>query len=231
MASRTRTRRGAQDQNASGSTATPEKIAALRVERLTIASLQDSYHPRNSEIRNHPLPDTPRWNALRRSLAHDYFDPIVLNVRNGFLVSGHLRLKLLTEMNFTHVDVSIVDYDEPTHIARMLAANRGFGEDNEAGQKEFLQELEDCTDFDFALAGFTDDEAAKMFEWEDTSHISENGSSNHASENGDNDGDFSNESGAASRWELVIAIQSQSELEALYNELSERGLTCRILTL
>lgn len=169
--SRQRRRRGQQSESNGQAV---ERIAALRVERKLIADLQEAFHPRNDEVRNHPAPGSPRWNALKASLEHDYFDPIVLNERNGFLVSGHLRLKLLTEMGFTHVDVSMVNYDEPTHIARMLAANRGMGDDVFSGQKEFLQELEDCDGFNIELAGFTEEEKLTMFEWEPDNEDSEN---------------------------------------------------------
>src|SRR4051794_30220498 len=96
-----------------------EKVAALRIERMAVAELQP--HPRNP--RKHPAVDSPAWEALKKSLGHDYFDPLVVNVRNGKLVSGHLRQKVMLALGFTHADVSVVDYDEPTHVARLIAAN------------------------------------------------------------------------------------------------------------
>ncbi len=43
------------------------------------------------------------------------------------LVSGHFRCKVLAHLGFTHADVSVVDYDEATHLARMIAANELLG--------------------------------------------------------------------------------------------------------
>lgn len=139
---------------------TTNSVAALRVDRMKLADLAP--HPRNHEIRNHPDPGTPRWETLKSSLAHDYFDPLVWNVRNGFLVSGHLRHKIMLEIGYKEADVVVVDYDEPTHIARMLAANRGIGVDDKQGQKSFFEELLSVTDFDFAITGFTESDIEQL---------------------------------------------------------------------
>ncbi len=90
---------------------------------------------------------------MRKSLAEDYFDPIVWNRRNGCLVSGHLRLKVFTELTFTHIDVVVVDYDESIHYARMIAANRILGEWEETILKSLASEIE-MAGIDAALAGY-----------------------------------------------------------------------------
>ena len=99
-------------------------------------------HPRNP--RSHAEPGSPIWEILRKSLEHNYFEPLVWNRQNGCLVSGHFRLKVMIEMGFTHVDVSVVEVDEPTHYAMMIAANRQLGE----WEKEMLAAL--ATDIDAA---------------------------------------------------------------------------------
>lgn len=123
--------------------------AALTVRTLELASLKP--HPRNP--RQHPEPGTAAWDTLRASLEHDYFDPLVHNERNGFLVSGHLRTKVLAAMGVTRVDCVIVDYDEPTHLARMIAANQQIGTWDDAALTAMLKECDDL-----ALAGFTDEQ-------------------------------------------------------------------------
>lgn len=130
-----------------------EKTASLIVERKSLAELHD--HPKNEEIRRHPEPGTPQWEVLKASLQHDYFDPVVWNKRNGRLVSGHLRKKLLLSMGFTHADVSVVDYDETTHLARMISANRGAGDDMVDGLHKALEGISKEDGFDFALTGFS----------------------------------------------------------------------------
>lgn len=117
---------------------TPDKVATLRVERMPLADLKP--HPRNP--RKHPAMDSPQWTALQTSLSHDYFDPLVWNCRNGMLVSGHLRHKVLLATGFTHADVSVVDYDEPTHYARLIAANSLLGEWEDAILASLARDLE-----------------------------------------------------------------------------------------
>lgn len=104
----------------------PEKHALLRIESRPLADLKP--HPENP--RKHPKPGSAEWKTLESSLAHDYFDPIVLNQRNGLLVSGHLRTKVLLSLGFTTADVAVVDYDEDTHRARLIAANAQAGKDD-----------------------------------------------------------------------------------------------------
>lgn len=127
--------------------------ATLRVERVALADLIP--HPRNPRV--HPAPGTPQWEALTASLAHDYFDPLVVNVRPGpnhmMLVSGHLRHKVLVASGYTHADVSVVDYDEATHLARLLAANHQQGDDLASAVQALVVELEEHH-LDTDLTGF-----------------------------------------------------------------------------
>ena len=131
----------------------------LRVARKALSDLR--HHPRNPRI--HPEAGTAEWEALKRSLEHDYFDPIVWNERNGFLVSGHLRHKVLTAEGYTHADVVIVDYDDPTHVAKMIAANRHQGEDDQDVLNSLFAELKAGMDGGLQLTGFTEDEITDLF--------------------------------------------------------------------
>jgi len=125
----------------------PAKAAALIVQRLSLVKLQP--HPMNP--RRHPEPGTDAWNILKKSLENDYFDPMVWNQRNGKLVSGHLRRKVLEASGYTEADCVVVDYDEPLHLARMVAANKGAGENDEVALAEILQGIGDIE-----LAGFAE---------------------------------------------------------------------------
>ena len=138
------------------------KVAALTIERRKLADLEE--HPRNEAIRQHPEPGSPEWEALRESLSHDYFDPMVLNTANGCLVSGHLRRKVMLAEGVEEADVVIVEYDEETHLARLLAANKAIGRDDVAGQKALF---EDLGKFGTGLTGFTQsdiDRVTKSFD-------------------------------------------------------------------
>ena len=119
------------------------KAAELTIERLPLADLEA--HPRNP--RTHPAPGSLEWETLRKSLEHDYFDPLVWNRRNGMLVSGHLRKKILEADGYTHADCVVVDYDEPTHLARMLAANRATGKNDLAALASLMDEFRQADAF------------------------------------------------------------------------------------
>jgi DNA modification methylase len=129
------------------------KSATLTVKRLPIAKLKP--HPRNP--RKHPEPGSAEWLTLKKSLESDYFDPIVLNKRNGLLVSGHLRTKILAESGYTEADCVIVDWTEPVHLARMIAANKVNGENDDQALAEIFKELT-ADDIDLDLTGFTAEE-------------------------------------------------------------------------
>lgn len=124
-----------------------ERIASIETARLPIEQIR--LHPRNP--RKHPEPGSPVWEILKRSLEHAYFEPLVWNRRNGCLVSGHFRLKVLTEMGYTQVDVSVVDLDEATHYALMIAANRMLGEWEEAILASLAKDIDEAG-LDAALA-------------------------------------------------------------------------------
>lgn len=136
-----------------------ETILELKVERLELGKLRP--HPKNP--RKHPKPGSPRWEMLRRSLEHDYFDPLVWNSRNGMLVSGHFRRSIMEAMKITQADVVVVDYDEPTHLARMIAANRQAGEFEEELLAAISRDI-DLAGLDSALAGFDEKEFAMLLE-------------------------------------------------------------------
>jgi DNA modification methylase len=131
----------------------------LRVSPMALTKLVP--HPRNPRL--HPEPGTPAWDALRVSLEHDYFDPIIVNdgtteptLRN-VLVSGHLRVKVLMECGVKTADCVLVDYNEPTHLARMIAANRQTGEWQDDALAEILKHCEAPE-----LAGFTDEQVKDL---------------------------------------------------------------------
>lgn len=124
-----------------------ERVAEIEICRMAVEEIRG--HPRNP--RKHPEPGSKLWEILKRSLERSYFEPLVWNRRNGFLVSGHLRLKVLTEMGYTHVDVTVVDLSEVEHYALMIAANRTLGEWEESVLASLAADIDEAG-LDAALA-------------------------------------------------------------------------------
>lgn len=141
----------------SRSKANQAKHAGLIVRRINLADAAP--HPDNP--RNHPAKGTPEWEALRQSLLSDYFDPMVLNSRNGLLVSGHYRRKILLDEGFHSADMVVVDWDEPTHKARMIAANELLGRFDDAKLSAFLEEIK-AGALAQAESGLTDERLAEL---------------------------------------------------------------------
>lgn len=118
-------------------------------------------HPENP--RKHPKKGKPKWEALRKSLQHDYFDPLVVNKRNGLLVSGHMRREILLDLGETRARVIVKNYDDATHKARMIAANTLLGEWEETLLAQLAGELE-AGGFDAAILGLTEKEMSALVE-------------------------------------------------------------------
>jgi DNA modification methylase len=116
-------------------------------------------HPRNPRV--HPEPGSAQWEIVRRSLGECYFEPLVLNVRNGMLISGHLRWKVMLDMGVIDADVSVIDCDEAVHYALMVHANRHQGEFDPQILSLLLTEIE-MSGIEAALAGFDHDEMMKL---------------------------------------------------------------------
>lgn len=137
------------------------KSAELKLERVALADLKP--HPKNP--RRLPEPGSAEWEALRKSLAQDYFDPIMVNSGathrklKNVLASGHLRVKVLIADGYTHADAVIKDYDEARHVQVMLRANNQSGEWDESALAELLKDIPDGS---IDLMGFTAGEIERI---------------------------------------------------------------------
>lgn len=125
------------------------RIAAIKTRRFQIEELKP--HPRNP--REHPEPGDPEWDVLKRSLENLYFDPVIVNERNGLLVSGHLRVKVMREIGFTAADAVVIDCDEEVHWAIMVHANKPSGKFDLEILAALAKDI-DAAGIEAALAGF-----------------------------------------------------------------------------
>lgn len=131
--------------------------AAVKVQRVLFKETQP--HPDNPRV--HAPPGSPEYERLKASLASEYFDPLVWNKRNGQMVSGHFRRTILMAEGYASADMVVVDWDEATHKARMIAANKLNGEWNDEALLKFVA-LIDKGELDPALTGWTDSDIAAI---------------------------------------------------------------------
>lgn len=111
------------------------------------------YNPRQDLDR-----DDPRYRKLRRSIRRfGLVEPLVWNRRTGHVVGGHLRLKILRELGWKRVPVSIVDLDPDRERAlNVMLNNRAAQSDWDLEQlRKVLEALEASPTAKLADAGFT----------------------------------------------------------------------------
>lgn len=130
----------------------------MRIEKMKVDDLIPAeYNPRVDLQQG-----DPEYEKLKRSiLEFDLVEPLVLNERTGRLVGGHQRLKVLKDIGYDEVDVSIVDLNEEQEKALNIALNKIQGDWDNDLLKDLLLDL-DTGEFDMDLTGFDYDELEKM---------------------------------------------------------------------
>ena len=114
----------------------------------------DQINPTAYNPRKDLQPGDPEYEKLKRSMQEfGYVEPIVWNKRNGNIVGGHQRYKVLLDMGMREVDCVVVDLDEKKEKALNLALNKIQGDWDYEKLKDLLQEL-DTGELDLELTGF-----------------------------------------------------------------------------
>lgn len=130
----------------------------LRIETKKINEL----HPAAYNPRKDLQPGDEEYEKIRRSI--DEFglvDPIVWNESTGNIVGGHQRYKVLVDMGYTEVDVSVVSLDMDREKALNVALNKISGEFDRDKLTLLLDELNNSM-IDVELTGFGMDELADL---------------------------------------------------------------------
>ena len=122
----------------------------------------DDLIPADYNPRKDLKPGDPEYEKLRKSIQEfGYVDAIIWNKRTGVVVGGHQRLKVLKELGYEKVKVSVVDLDEQKEKALNLALNKIEGDWDKTLLKNLLEEL-DTGEFDMELTGFDEKEIEKL---------------------------------------------------------------------
>ena len=137
--------------------------------------------------------------------------PVVIR-STGDVIDGHLRLKAAQMLGMTQVPVVLADEWTPAQVkAFRLAVNRS-AEWAEWDDELLKLELDDLKleDFDLDLIGFNQDEI----------NLDEN-----------DEETVANEQEYKEMLTVVVQCSTEDEQEKLFQELTERGLKCRVQSL
>ena len=109
-------------------------------------------------------PGDREYEQLKKAiLEFDYIDPIVWNERTGNVVGGHQRLKVLKELDYKTIHVSVVDLPDHKEKALNIALNKISGEWDPEKLSDLIQELK-LEDIDISTLGFTDEDLAAVID-------------------------------------------------------------------
>ena len=139
-------------------------IAAIPLERWKLKDLKPAeYNPRIDLT-----PEDKDYQDIVNSIGHfSYVDPIIVN-RDGTVIGGHQRLKVLLALGYTEADVVALDLDKNDEKALNIALNKIAGDWEPGKLQNVLKEL-DLGDFDITLTGFSRqefDELVQLSEFE-----------------------------------------------------------------
>ena len=132
-------------------------IAEIPLKRWKLADLKPAeYNPRIDLT-----PEDKDYQDIVNSIGHfSYVDPIIVN-KDGTVIGGHQRLKVLKAMGYTEADVVEVDLNKNDEKALNIALNKISGDWEPEKLQNVLKEL-DLGDFDITLTGFSRQEFEEL---------------------------------------------------------------------
>ncbi len=125
------------------------RIVKKRIDELIPAD----YNPRKDL-----KPGDKEYEKLKKSIKEfDYVDPVIWNERTGHVVGGHQRLKVLRDLGYEEIDVSVVDLPLEKEKALNVGLNKISGDWDPKKLEDLLRELT-AFDLDMELTGFDESE-------------------------------------------------------------------------
>lgn len=122
----------------------------MEIRKIPIEKIDPAYYNPRKDLK----PGDPEYEKLKKSITEfDLVEPLVWNKKTGRLVGGHQRLKVLKELGYTEIEVSVVDLPEDKEKALNIALNKIQGDWDYEKLKNLLEEL-DTGEFDLELTGF-----------------------------------------------------------------------------
>lgn len=126
------------------------EVRVMEIRKIPIEKIDPAYYNPRKDLK----PGDPEYEKLKKSITEfDLVEPLVWNKKTGRLVGGHQRLKVLKELGYTEIEVSVVDLPEDKEKALNIALNKIQGDWDYEKLKNLLEEL-DTGEFDLELTGF-----------------------------------------------------------------------------
>lgn len=129
------------------------KIVKKKIVDLMLAG----YNPRKDL-----KPGDRDYENLKKSiLEFDYIDPIIWNKQTGNVVGGHQRIKVLKDLGYTELEVSVVDLPIEKEKALNIGLNKISGDWDKTKLEDLLRELT-SVELDMDLTGFDESELDEL---------------------------------------------------------------------
>jgi len=131
-------------------------VEGLAIETVQIADLRPTlFNPRR-------IPDVELDSLTRSIQEFGLVDPIIARRKDGTVIGGHQRMLACRRLGIGAVPVVFLDISGDQAKVLNLALNRIGGSWDQELLARLLSELEEVPDIDVSLAGFDDDEVAKL---------------------------------------------------------------------
>jgi len=142
----------------------------MKIEKMKVTELIPAdYNPRKDL-----MPGDKEYEKLKQSVERfGFVEPIIYNERSGRVVGGHQRLKVIRDLGWESIEVSVVDLGEEDEKALNVALNKIEGDWDRSKLKELLEDLESSA-YDLDFTGFDTDEIEElMAEFTDVEEVQE----------------------------------------------------------
>jgi len=156
--------------------------------------------------------------AVARSISEfGWRQPIVVDA-DGVIVIGHTRLKAAIQLKQAHVPVHVATGLSAAKVRALRIADNKVGEIAEWDDDLLAAELRDLAEGggpDMLTLGFDAEEYARLI--------------GDAEPEGEATG-AAGEAEAATQYEVIVSVADEAAQKKMYDELTGKGLTCRVLT-
>lgn len=179
-----------------------------KIEWVNLSGLKE--HPKNPRIDLSAPDNAEKFESLKRSIEEGLFEPIIVSRLSKCCISGNQRLKAFADLGYDQVPVQYNDYkNEEDELRDMIKANNEWGEYDYLILKDITEDME------------LDDLGLSESDIDSLTNIGEI----------DDKLEDEKEKGIKESYEVVIECQNEDEQQSVYENLTEQGYTCRLLTL